>query len=169
MPSAQTGAAAWQANGIAPSTAARLLTDGRVRADHATDPLPNGDGARWTFPAFGAARSGRRKFARMDPQSLIISLMAGIALFGGGILVAMIVLERPRQAPRDCSRLVARSSIRLRPMAGADVVSTKSHAKVDASRGRTQAAARRDPGGVGAQTASGSEAAPLASPGGERK
>ena len=54
----------------------------------------------------------------MDPQSLIVSLMAGITLFGGGILVAMIVLERPRQAPRGCPGLVARSTIRLRHWLG---------------------------------------------------
>jgi hypothetical protein len=50
----------------------------------------------------------------MDPQSFIISLMAGITLFGGGILLAMIVLERRRQAPRGRPGFVARSSIRLR-------------------------------------------------------
>ena len=51
----------------------------------------------------------------MDPQSFIIGLMAGITLFGGGILIAMIVLERPRQGLFSCwPRLVAAASARLR-------------------------------------------------------
>ena len=51
----------------------------------------------------------------MDPQSFIIGLMAGITLFGGGILIAMIVLERPRHGLLSCwPRLVAAASARLR-------------------------------------------------------
>jgi hypothetical protein len=50
----------------------------------------------------------------MDPQSFIVGLMAGITLFGGAILTAMIVLEQPRQCPRTCSRLITLSRSRLR-------------------------------------------------------
>jgi hypothetical protein len=50
----------------------------------------------------------------MDPQSFIVGLMAGITLFGGAILTAMILLERPRCAPRRRSRLFAMSARRLR-------------------------------------------------------
>ena len=51
----------------------------------------------------------------MDPQSFIIGLMAGITLFGGGILIAMIVLERPRHGLLSCwPRLLAAASARLR-------------------------------------------------------
>jgi hypothetical protein len=50
----------------------------------------------------------------MDQQSFIVGLMAGITLFGGAILAAMILLERPRSRPRRCSRLFAIAAIRLR-------------------------------------------------------
>jgi hypothetical protein len=50
----------------------------------------------------------------MDPQSFIVGLMAGITLFGGAILTAMILLERPRCGPRRCSRFFAMSASRLR-------------------------------------------------------
>jgi hypothetical protein len=50
----------------------------------------------------------------MDPQSFIVGLMAGITLFGGAILTAMILLERPRCGPRRRSRLLAMSARRLR-------------------------------------------------------
>ncbi|HEX2337509.1 MAG TPA: hypothetical protein VHI72_13625 [Hyphomicrobiaceae bacterium] len=51
----------------------------------------------------------------MDPQSFIIGLMAGITLFGVGILIAMIVLERPRYGLLSCwPRSVAAASARLR-------------------------------------------------------
>jgi hypothetical protein len=50
----------------------------------------------------------------MEPQSFIVGLMAGITLFGGAILTAMILLERPRCGPRRCSRFFAMSANRLR-------------------------------------------------------
>ena len=50
----------------------------------------------------------------MDPQSFIVGLMAGITLFGGAILTAMILLERPRCGPRRRSRFLAMSARRLR-------------------------------------------------------
>jgi len=36
----------------------------------------------------------------MDPQSFIVGFMASISVFGGSILVAMVVLERPRYGLR---------------------------------------------------------------------
>ena len=66
----------------------------------------NGDGRGPSFPAFDALT--------MDPQSFIVGLMAGITLFGGAILTAMILLERPRCGPRRRSRLLAMSARRLR-------------------------------------------------------
>lgn len=72
-----------------------------------------GDGLGALFRHF-SIRSRAASTPEMDPQSFIISLMTGITLFGGGILLAMIVLERPRRAPRGCPGFVARSSIRLR-------------------------------------------------------
>src|SRR5262245_5615640 len=50
----------------------------------------------------------------MDPQAFILCLMAGIALVGGAILTAMIVLEQSRCRPRACARLITRSRSRLR-------------------------------------------------------
>jgi len=50
----------------------------------------------------------------MDPQSFIVGLMASICVFGGSILVAMIVLERPRYGPRCWPGLVFSSRLRLR-------------------------------------------------------
>lgn len=50
----------------------------------------------------------------MHPQSFIVGLMAGIILFGGGILIAMILLERPRYGTRCWPRLISGSSHRLR-------------------------------------------------------
>ena len=51
----------------------------------------------------------------MDPQSFIIGLMAGITLFGVGILIAMFVLERPRHGLLSCGpRSIAAASARLR-------------------------------------------------------
>ena len=50
----------------------------------------------------------------MDPESFIVGLMAGITLFGGAILIAMILLERPRCGPRRGSRFLATSASRLR-------------------------------------------------------
>ena len=49
----------------------------------------------------------------MDPQSFIVGLMAGITVFGGGILVAMVLLERPRYG-RCWPRLVFSGRFRLR-------------------------------------------------------
>jgi hypothetical protein len=59
-----------------------------------------------SFPVFDAPT--------MDPQSFIVGLMAGITLFGGAILTAMILLERPRCGPRRCSRFFAMAASRLR-------------------------------------------------------
>ena len=50
----------------------------------------------------------------MDPQSFIIGLMAGITLFGGAVLIAMILLERPRARPRRSSTFWAIAAGRLR-------------------------------------------------------
>src|SRR5262245_2918010 len=50
----------------------------------------------------------------MDPHTFIVGLMAGIALFGGAILTAMIVLERPRCRPRACAKRLTLSRKRLR-------------------------------------------------------
>jgi hypothetical protein len=50
----------------------------------------------------------------MDPQSFIIGLMAGISVFGGGILVAMVLLERPRYGLGCWPRLVSSGRLRLR-------------------------------------------------------
>jgi hypothetical protein len=50
----------------------------------------------------------------MDPQSFIVGLMASITAFGGSILVAMIVLERPRYGLRCWPRLVSNGRLRLR-------------------------------------------------------
>jgi hypothetical protein len=50
----------------------------------------------------------------MDRQAFIIGLMAGITLFGGAILTAMIVLEQSRYRPRACARLFTLSRSRLR-------------------------------------------------------
>jgi hypothetical protein len=54
------------------------------------------------------------RIASMDPHSFIIGLMAGITLFGVGILIAMIVLERPRRLLSCWPRLVSTASTRLR-------------------------------------------------------
>jgi hypothetical protein len=55
------------------------------------------------------------RIASMDPQSFIIGLMAGITLFGVGILIAMVVLERPRHGLLSWwPRLVSTASTRLR-------------------------------------------------------
>src|SRR5262245_52165368 len=50
----------------------------------------------------------------MDPQSFIVGLMASICVFGGSILVAMIVLERPRYSARYWPGLVTSGRSRLR-------------------------------------------------------
>jgi hypothetical protein len=50
----------------------------------------------------------------MDPQTFIVGLMAGIALFGAAILTAMIVLEQSRCCPRASARLLTLSRSRLR-------------------------------------------------------
>ena len=49
----------------------------------------------------------------MEPQSFIVGLMASISAFGGSILVAMIVLERPRYGLRCWPRLVSNGRLRL--------------------------------------------------------
>jgi len=43
----------------------------------------------------------------MDPQSFILGLMAGITLLGGGILLAMIILEQPRPRLRRWQKLAS--------------------------------------------------------------
>jgi len=50
----------------------------------------------------------------MNAQSFIIGLMAGITLFGGAVLTAMILLERPGCGSRRRSRLFAIWAHRLR-------------------------------------------------------
>jgi len=50
----------------------------------------------------------------MEPQSFIIGLMAGITLFGGAILTAMVFLERPGCLPRRRSRFLVIWAHRLR-------------------------------------------------------
>jgi hypothetical protein len=52
----------------------------------------------------------------MDPQSFIVGLMASITAFGGSILVAMIVLERPRYGLRCWPWRVSNGRLRLRFM-----------------------------------------------------
>jgi len=54
----------------------------------------------------------------MDPQSFIVGLMAGITLIGGAILIAMILLERPRCGLRPWSRFFCLSAGRLRDWLG---------------------------------------------------
>jgi hypothetical protein len=50
----------------------------------------------------------------MDPQSFIVGLMAGITVFGGGILIAMVLLERPRYGLGCWPRLRSSGRFRLR-------------------------------------------------------
>jgi len=50
----------------------------------------------------------------MEPQSFIFGLMAGITLFGAAVLIAMILLERPRCGPRRHSTFWAIAAGRLR-------------------------------------------------------
>jgi hypothetical protein len=50
----------------------------------------------------------------MDPETVLVGLMAGITLFGRAILTAMIMLEQSRFRPRICARLVTSSLSRLR-------------------------------------------------------
>jgi hypothetical protein len=50
----------------------------------------------------------------MDHQSFIFGLMAGITLFGAAVLIAMILLERPRCGPRRYPPLWAFAAGRLR-------------------------------------------------------
>jgi hypothetical protein len=64
-----------------------------------------GDGTSDLFPSLPPT---------MDPQSFILGLMAGITLIGGAILIAMILLERPRCRQRPWSSFFCLSAGRLR-------------------------------------------------------
>ena len=79
--------------------------DSRARTDPRALPQ-TGDGTGHLFPFLTRLP--------VDPESWIVGLMAGITLFGGAILTAMILLERPRCGPRCCSRFFAKSASRLR-------------------------------------------------------
>jgi hypothetical protein len=50
----------------------------------------------------------------MDHQSFIFGLMAGITLFGAAVLIAMILLERPRCGPPRYSTFWLSAAGRLR-------------------------------------------------------
>jgi hypothetical protein len=72
----------------------------------------------------------------MDPQSFIIGLMAGITLFGGGILIAMIVLERPRYGPRCWLGFVSSLSRRLRLWTGSQQKTSREWLQAEADHQR---------------------------------
>jgi hypothetical protein len=72
----------------------------------------------------------------MNFHSFVIILMAGIMVIGGGILVAMVVLESPRLALRSWLGYAVTPIRRLRRASPSDPHDKKAHRRMVASPGK---------------------------------